>query len=182
MAILLAALCGLAFGAGDQYLGSLISLGPWAASVSGLSAPWLVLPFVAGATQPRARRAMLVGLVAVLSALVGYFAMTASPLEGVAVGRVPAALAAVARGNGLWIAGGLVTAPLYGLLGQRWRVRRSWTAAALVAGAVCLEPWARLAVGRLPPQAPVWLAEVAAGLAALAYFAASRRRAARATG
>ncbi len=38
MAFLLAALAGFAFGAAYQSLGSLIALGPWAASVSGLSA------------------------------------------------------------------------------------------------------------------------------------------------
>jgi hypothetical protein len=181
MPFLLAALCAFAFGALDQYLGSLISLGPWTASVSGLSAPWLVLPFVAGWTQTRPRRAMLIGLVATSAALLGYFAMTVSPFEAVPVSRFGSAFVAMAEANRLWIAGGLVTAPLYGLLGQRWRVERSWAAAALVAGCVCLEPSARWAAGRLPQSSAVWLAEVAAGLCLAGYFLVvwHRRRALR---
>jgi hypothetical protein len=46
------------FGGGDQYLGSL-SWHPWAADVSLLSAPWLVLAFLAGCTQRDPRRATL---------------------------------------------------------------------------------------------------------------------------
>ena len=86
MGYLIAILGGFAFGAGDQYLGSLTAgsvLGTWTWTVSGMSAPWLVLPFVAGMTQERARRAMALGLVATMAALAGYFAMSHSPLEGV---------------------------------------------------------------------------------------------------
>jgi hypothetical protein len=60
----LATVAGLAFGAGVQYLGTLAvgsALGTWTWTVSGMSAPWLVLPFVAGLTQERGRRAMGLG-------------------------------------------------------------------------------------------------------------------------
>lgn len=60
MTVLLLALA-TAFGAGDQYLGSL-SAHPWGADVSLLSAPWLVLPFLAGATRREPRRAAALGL------------------------------------------------------------------------------------------------------------------------
>lgn len=181
MAFLIAGLCGLAFGALDQYLGSLISLGPWTASVSGLSAPWLVLPFAAGLTQARSRRAMLAGLVAVSAALLGYFAMTVSPFEGVPAARFATSFAAIARTNLPWVIGGVVTAPLFGALGQRWRVRRWWGSAAIVGGCLCLEPAARWLVGRPPATTAVWLAEIAAGLCLFACFAAAteRRRALR---
>jgi hypothetical protein len=36
------------FFAGDQYLGSRVTLGPWAATASAASAPWLVLTFAFG--------------------------------------------------------------------------------------------------------------------------------------
>jgi hypothetical protein len=178
MPFILAAFCGLAFGALDQYLGSLITLGPWAPSVSGLSAPWLVLPFLAGWTQERPRRAVVCALLAVGAALFGYFAMTASPFESVPASRFLPAFVAVARSNALWIAGGVVTAPFYGVLGQRWRARRWWASAALLAGSVCLEPSARWLVGRVPPPDGVWLAEIAVGLCLAAAFslAAHRRR------
>jgi hypothetical protein len=126
---LAAALAGLAFGAADQYLGSfrsMLALGPWAVSVSQMSAPWLLLPFAFGCTQNRARRAMLLGLVATVAALVGYLAMTVSPVENVALRAVPSGAWAWIRTNLPVIVGGLVTGPVFGLLGQRWRVERWW--------------------------------------------------------
>ena len=81
MAYLVAVIVGLAFGAADQYLGSMSWLGPWASTAAQMSAPWLILPFVVGITQQRARRAAALGLVVTVSALLGYFAMTYSPME-----------------------------------------------------------------------------------------------------
>lgn len=40
----------------------------------------------------------------------------------------------------LWFAGGLITGPLYGWLGYRWRARQSTAAALLAALPVLLEP------------------------------------------
>lgn len=182
MAFFLAAIVGLAFGAADQYLGSRSAvLGSWAATAAQMSAPWLVLPFVVGMTQERPRRAMLLGLVATASALIGYFAMTYSPIEGVPLDRfLPGMVAVATTGyNPAYILGGLVTGPVFGLLGQRWRVRRSWVSAALVAGALCLEPAARWATGQLSSPASVWRVEVAVGMGVAIVFVvallASRR-------
>jgi hypothetical protein len=47
---------------------------------------------------------------------------------------------------------------------QRWRSDRSWLSAALVAGALCLEPLARWLTGRLLPPVSVWAVEIAAGV------------------
>jgi hypothetical protein len=176
VAYLLAVLLGLAFGTADQYLGSMSWLGPWTSTMAQMSAPWLLLPFVVGMTQQRPRRAMVLGLVVTAAALVGYFAMTYSPMEihPWSLGRFTAGVIAVTtRGwyNPVYIVGGLVTGPLFGLLGERWRVRRSWVSAALVAGALCLEPLARWATGQLWPPAPVWTAEVASGAFVAALFA-----------
>src|SRR5205807_2575599 len=107
-------------------LRSMVALGPWTVSVSQMSALWLLLPFALGCTQDRPRRAMVVGLVVTVSALVGYFAMTLSPVEGVALGRVPAGILPLLRSNLVVIVGGLVSGPGFGLLGQRWRLGRSW--------------------------------------------------------
>ena len=162
---LVVAIVGLVFGAGDQYLGT-IRFDPWAWTVSGMSAPWLVLPFAVGMTQDRSRRAAGLGLVVTLSALVGYFAMTYSPMESVPIDQfLPGFVRIATTGyNPLWILGGIVTGPLFGVLGHRWRVARSWISVALVAGALCLEPLARVAVGRLAPPPLVWGVEVALGL------------------
>jgi hypothetical protein len=65
MAYFVALVCGFTFGAADQYLGSRVVLGAWAPTVSMISAPWLLLSFVAGMTQEGRRRAM--GWVSLLS-------------------------------------------------------------------------------------------------------------------
>jgi hypothetical protein len=176
MAFLIAAVLGFAFGGADQYFGSLIALAPWSASVSQMSAPWLILAFVAGTTQARARTAVLLATTAIVFALLGYFALTLSPFEGVALSRFPADWLSLVGSNGAVIIGGLVTAPLFGLLGNRWRTSRSPWSAAAVAGALCLEPLARLSTGRLPAPSAVWLIEVTLGLLAAAYFITHRTR------
>jgi hypothetical protein len=176
MAFLLAALLGLAFGAADQQLGTLTAeLGPWTSTAAQVSAPWLVLPFLIGISQPRARRAAVLGLIVTESALLGYFLMTYSPLEihPWTFDRFTHGMIAVTTSgyNPFYILGGLATGPLFGLLGQRWRIRRSLVSAAVVAGALCLEPFVRWAAGQLMPPAPVWVVEVASGAAIAALFA-----------
>lgn len=156
---------GFAFGAADQYLGSRsATLGPWVVAVSLASAPWLVLPFAFGCGQVRARRAMALGLVVTMAALAGYCTLMWSPLEGVTLSQALPHLPTLLRSQWLNFCGGLVTGPLFGLLGQRWRSDRSWLSAALVAGALCLEPLARWLTGRLLPPASVWAVEIAAGV------------------
>ncbi len=173
---------GLVFGGADNYLGSLDARGLWTVSLSLLSAPWLLLPFVFGCSQLLPKRAAAAGLVATLAALLGYFLMILGPLEG---GRWSMNLHEI---DGLWrsnvenVLGGFVTGPLYGLLGQMWRARRAWISAVLVAGALCLEPVAlSLAGRRYYGDSVVWPFEVACGIALAGYFllagVAFRRRA-----
>ena len=127
MAFFFAALLGLAFGAADEQLGTLTAeLGPWTSTAAQMSAPWLVLPFLVGTSQQDARRAALLGLVVTTSALVGYFAMTYSPLEihPWTFDRFTSGFVAVTTSgyNPFYILGVLVTGPVFGLLGQRWRL------------------------------------------------------------
>lgn len=175
MAYFLTVIGGLAFGAADQYLGSRSSAGPWTVAVSQMSALWLLLGFVAGMTQDRARRAMVLGLIVTLPALLGYFVMTCSPVENVPLQRFSMCLHNVAFTgyNPLWIAGGIIFGPLFGLLGHRWRVARSWVAAVVVTATLCLEPLAQSLMGQ-PVHAPlVGKAEVLIGVVAAIYFAIS---------
>jgi hypothetical protein len=127
------------FGAVDQYLGAQYS--PFLIEVSGLSAPWLLLPFLAGASQPAARPAALLGLATTWLAVAAYSFMTVSPVEGVHL-TSQAYLQDLAR-QWPWLAGGLVTGPLYGWLGHRFRAHRSWTVGLLAALPVVLEPAGR---------------------------------------
>jgi hypothetical protein len=167
LALVLAAL----FGAGDQYLGS-FSMHPWMADVSLLSAPWLVLAFLAGCTQREPKRAALLGLACTLAALAGYGAMTLSPVENAHL-SVPAAIGFVRSSRAIF-AGGLVTGPLFAWFGQRWRVHGAWVGALATAATLCLEPFARIPAGREIGSETVLLAEVAVGIALAAYLVAIR--------
>jgi hypothetical protein len=135
----LAAVGGLAFGAGDQYLGSIHVSAHFAAAstVSGMSAPWLLLPFVAGVTCHAARRSALAGLVSSVFAVAGYTAMIISPVEGA---HPVGALLATPRSQLVWFLAAMVSGPVYGVLGYRWRAFRSRLAAVLATGPLLLEP------------------------------------------
>jgi Family of unknown function (DUF6518) len=175
--IALALVLSAAFGAGDQYPGSLTGSGHlwaagWSSDISLLSAPWLVLPFVAGATQRDPRRAALLGLACTYAALLGYGLMTLSPIE-----HAHLTLATV---RGFFISersvllGGIVTGPLFGWFGRQWRTKRAVAGALITAAALCLEPLARRATIDPIQYRDVWLAEVAAGLAFAAVVLARR--------
>jgi hypothetical protein len=159
-------LIGFAFGAADQYLGSRSALGAWPGAVSQMSAPWLLLPFLVGMSQKDSRRALALGLVATAPALLGYFAMTCSPMENVPGPHFSRCLFTVAGSayNPIWILGGILFGPLYGLLGQRWRVSKSWVGPVVVTCTLCFEPLARSIVGFLSPSSVVWVGEILAGV------------------
>lgn len=176
MAVLVALVLAAAFGAGDQYLGSM-SWVPWAADVSLLSAPWLVLAFVAGWTQRDPRRAAILGLACTASAFVAYGLMTLSPLENAHLTYTT--VAGFARSESRVVIGGVLTGPLFGWFGQQWRSRHAWLGAIVTAAAVTLEPLVRIPAGREIRFRAVWIAEVAVGLAMAGYVAFARARLAR---
>jgi hypothetical protein len=173
--VALALVVSAAFGAGDQYLGSghVFGLG-WPTDVSLLSAPWLLLAFLAGCTQRTPWRAALLGFGCTAAALVGYFLMTDSPAEGAnySLGN--------ARGffvsEHLVLLGAVVTGPLFGWFGQQWRTRGAIAGALITAAALCLEPLARKASVDPIRYRSVWVAEFVAGLV-LAALVLVRRRA-----
>ena len=169
-ALVLAAL----FGGGDQYLGSM-SWHPWAADVSLLSAPWLVLAFVAGWTQRDPRRAALLGLACTASAFLGYGLMTLSPVENAQFSLQ--SVAAFVHSESPALVGGLFTGPLLAWFGQRWRTDRAWVGALATAALVCLEPLVRIPAGRAIRFRAVSLAEVAVGVAMVMYVVAAARAA-----
>ena len=187
MGVVFALVVSAAFGGADQYVGSLVRY-PWGAEVASLSAPWLVLAFVAGCTQRTPRRAALLGLGCTYAALVGYLLMTDSPVEGAQYTLTNTRAFLIS--NIPVVVGGLFTGPLFGWFGQQWHTRRALVGALLSAGALCAEPLARHApirsthlLGRdylfITPIGSqlVVIAEVAAGLALAAYAALSRARA-----
>lgn len=156
-----------AFGALDQYIGSLYS--QFGTAVSGMSAPWLLLPFAVGALQPSRVRAAWLGLAATWLAIAAYVLMIVSPMEGVHLTlRV---LAASGSSQWPWFLGGLISGPLYAILGHYWKARRSWLSAVLAATPVILEPVVSHLDLRPAAYAPAAVAETAAGLALAALFA-----------
>jgi len=170
MVIALALVLSAAFGAGDQYLGSLTGSGHvwaagWSTDISLLSAPWLVLAFAAGATQREPRRAALLGLACTYAALLGYMVMTLSPVEHAHL--TVAAVRGFAISERPVLLGGNVTGPLFGWFGQQWRTRRAIWGALLTAAALCLEPFARRIspTGTAIQSRDVWVTEIAVGLA-----------------
>lgn len=165
-----------AFGAGDQFLGARAwVVGSWATDASLLSAPWLLIAFVAGWSQPTTKRAVVVGFVCTIAALAGYWAMTLSPIEGAVV--TSRGIVGLLTGQWAYVMGGLLTGPLFGWLGYRWRIRHDWKSALAAALIVCCEPLAHAAVGTAVSFDGVWAAEVVVGLAmALYVIAAARRR------
>jgi hypothetical protein len=156
------------FGAADQYVGSL-SAHPWGVYVSGLSAPWLLLPFAVGAIQPTPKAAVAMGAACTFAALVGYCLMTLSPLENAHL-TIASVLAFLRAGNYRWFAAGAVTGPLFGRGGWAWRHGRVRWAVVAVA-AICLEPLVHLLAGT-PIRVPaVWQGELLLGLGAAAFLA-----------
>jgi hypothetical protein len=164
LALLLAAV----FGAVDQYLGS-FSMHPWMADVSLLSAPWLVLAFVAGCTQREPKRATLLGLGCTFAALAGYGLMTLSPVENAEL-TVTTARGFVISSSRVLL-GGLVTGPLFAWFGYRWRVHHAWLGALGTAATLCLEPVVRVQAGQAIRSGTVRTAEISVGLAMAGYFA-----------
>lgn len=179
MVVLLGFLLAFAFGAGDQYLGSLTGSGHawaagWSSDVSLLSAPWLVLPFLAGATQRDPRRAALTGLACTYAALLGYGLMTLSPVENAHL--TIATVRGFVASESTVLVGGIVTGPLFGFFGGQWRTRRVLLGALVTAAALCFEPLARQASVNPIRFRDVWMAEVALGLVLAAYAVLARLR------
>jgi hypothetical protein len=175
--IVLALVLSAAFGAGDQYLGSLTGSGHlwavgWSSDVSLLSAPWVVLAFVAGATQRDPRRAVFLGLACTYAALLGYAVMTLSPIENAHL--TAASLRGFVVSERLVLVGGIFTGPLFGWFGQQWRTRRAITGALVTAACLTLEPLARKVTIDPITYRDVWIGEVALGLALAAAVLAIR--------
>jgi hypothetical protein len=160
------------FGGADQYLGSLAGH-PSATAVSLLSAPWLLVAFVAGWTQPTPKRAVVFGVLCTLAALGGYWLMTLSPLEGAHLSL--RLIRGLIVSQVVLVAGAFVVGPLFGWLGNRWRNDRWRIGAFALAAAVCIEPLAHAAVGSAIRSPAVWGGEVALGLLMTAYVVSQTR-------
>jgi DNA-binding beta-propeller fold protein YncE len=140
-----------------------------------MSAPWLVLPFLAGASRASRGGVPALGFAVALAAVGGFLAATGDPTgdkhdpAGTLTGGAGYVFLVVVD-HLPWFLGAVVSGPLYALLGHRWRVTRSWPLALTATAPVMLEPvlrWGVSSSGILywGPFAPAAWAEALAGLA-----------------
>jgi hypothetical protein len=145
-----------------------------------ISAPWLLLSFLAGACVPRVRLAVVLGLGAALTALAAFYAAESVILD---LGRHPwiTDLSLTVRAGRIYFIQALLSGPLFGALGGIWAKRRSALVAAGVALLFAFEPliiWAneqrvggRVGSGELTQHPWMWISEVLVGLIAAAFIA-----------
>jgi hypothetical protein len=100
--------------------------------------------------------------------------MTLSPVEGAVVTLY--GVRGLLVGQSGYAVGAVVTGPLFGWLGHRWRNRRDWASALGVVLAVCCEPLAHAAAGTAIRFRGVWAAEVLVGFSMALYAVAAVRR------
>jgi hypothetical protein len=153
--------------------------------VGNFCAPWLVLAFLAGRTQPSWRTAVLAGLLADAGCVAGFYLdfLTLDPLElGLATSTDPLTVATTSFGRWIefiayWLVAAVAGGAIYGALGRWWRQSRSPLAAVAVAAPFLAEPvlWP-LRNGYYQGPWPLWVAEVAVGLAILAALVTIARR------
>jgi hypothetical protein len=93
--------------------------------------------------------------------------MTLSPVENAHMSKT--AIAGVIVSQARVFTGGVVTGPVFGWFGQRWRAHRACRGALATAAALCLEPLARIPTGHAIRSSTVLLAEVAIGIAMVTY-------------
>jgi hypothetical protein len=143
-------------------------------AVGNISAIWLLLPFLAGATADGRRVVVgaLFGLLATLAALTGFYFAESFVLD---LGQHPwlTDLSLTMGAITYYAEWGLITGPIFGALGLWWRRRRSVAAAGLIGAVFVLEPMAwwlydmRIGGGSaypVPGYPALWLSEIAIGV------------------
>ena len=143
-------------------------------ALGNTSAPWIVLPFIAGTCFSRPRFAALAGLGVTLVSLLGFYVAEAAVLD---LGPHPwwVDLRLTAGSVNIYEKWGIFSGLLYGTLGWRWAYRSKAAAAAAVGLAFAAEPLIVLLVrragvwyGLLLDYPWVWMAEVLLGVAGIA--------------
>jgi hypothetical protein len=119
-------------------------------ALGNLSTPWLLVAFLAGTTCSRLRSGALLGLAATAAALIGYYALSAVVVD--VAGSFADDLRHVLSANRGYLQGGLLSGPLFGVLGAWWQERRR-LGASIVAGTLLMaEPLALLLIGAVGPD------------------------------
>jgi hypothetical protein len=149
-------------------------------AIGNMSAPWLLIAFLAGATSRTWKGGAVAGLASTLAALVGFYAA-----ESVILDLGPHSWAVdlqlTLRAGRYYFAQGILSGPLFGALGGLWASKRSAAAAMVVALAFVFEPlvvWAYQRGtalqgnrGALTHYPLVWVTEVCLGVAGIVLIA-----------
>jgi hypothetical protein len=134
----------VAFGTAERLLS--LEHSSFLAAVGGLTAPWLLLPFLVGAARSRREGNALLGIACVWLAIVACSAGAESggDLTGPLTPEQFLSYPGTFRLSHLPVLlGASVSGPVYAVLGHRWRVSRSWLPALAATAPVMLEPAAR---------------------------------------
>jgi len=155
-------------------------------AVGNMSAPWVVLPFVAGVRCRRPSHGALAGVATTVLAFAGFYAAEAAILD---LGAHPwyVDLRLTLGTVNVYERMGLLSGAVYGALGAVWGARRSLLAASAVGAAFLAEPFLVFVVSRegfwggpgLLRYPLLWIAELVIGTALLAAAPLVRRSAAR---
>jgi hypothetical protein len=160
-------------------------------ALGNMSAPWVLVPFLAGTRCTKLWQGALVGIAATLAAFVGFYAAEAAVLD---LGPHPWYVdLRLTLGSGhLYEKWGVPTGVLYGALGAMWAGRRLALAPIVVCLAFVAEPaivWlaTRAGVwggGGLFAYRWLWITELLVGFAGILFVVvvADRRRPPAATG
>jgi hypothetical protein len=143
-------------------------------ALGNTSAPWIVLPFIAGAYFARARSAAIAGLAVTLASLLSFYVAEAAILD---LGAHPwwVDLRLTAGSVNIYEKWGVFSGVLYGTLGWLWAYRSKAAAAAAVGLAFVAEPLIVFLVqragmwhGLILDYGWLWKAEVMLGVAGIA--------------
>lgn len=149
-------------------------------ALGNTSAPWVVLPFIAGSRFARARSAAAAGLAVTLVSLLSFYCAEAAVLD---LGPHPwwVDLRLTAGYLNIYEQWGILSGLLYGVLGWLW-THRSRVCAAAVGLAFAAEPLivlvaerAKITGGEILAYPWLWMGEVAIGLASIALALAAPR-------
>jgi hypothetical protein len=143
--------------------------------LGNLSTPWLLVAFIAGTQSNRSRSGALLGFLATMSALLGFYLLT-SLIVDLGGHGIPDNLGRELWANRIYLVSGALSGPVFGALGAWWRKTRSLHAS-VVAGALLIgEPivlaglgvlFPATVVGRNAISVAVYASELALGLVVL---------------
>jgi hypothetical protein len=116
--------------------------------LGNLSAPWLLVAFLAGTQASRLMWGALLGLAATLSALFGFYLLS-SMIVDLGSHSLLGDLWRELSANRIYLEAGLASGPIFGALGAWWTRTRTLGASIVVGALMIAEPLATLALGMI---------------------------------